>query len=73
MNFMFLENETKVCLKFIKKIIFPIWSLYADDMQNECLCRILLNFLNIFSGAFYFIHQIHSFLHNFNIYHKYKN
>ena len=27
MNFIFLENEIKVCSKFYKKNIFTIWSL----------------------------------------------
>jgi hypothetical protein len=26
---MFLENKIKICLKFAKKIIFTIWSLYV--------------------------------------------
>ena len=61
MNFMFLENEIKVCLKICKKIIFVIWSLCEmickmyDSIKFYSDCR------NVFSGTFYFIHQIRSF------------
>ena len=37
MNFMFLENKIKVCLKFYKKNNFVLWSLYAT------ICKMIDN------------------------------
>ena len=61
MNFIFLENEIKVCSKFYKKIYFCNLESFCDDMYDDCIYQILLVFSNAFSSKFYFIHQISSF------------
>ena len=60
MNFMFLENEIKVCSIFYKKNYFCILESLFDDKQKERLCRILLRLSNVFNIKLYFIHQIRS-------------
>ena len=60
MNFIFLENEIKVCSKFYKKIYFCNLESFCDDMYDDCIYQILLEFSNIFSGKFHFTYQIRS-------------
>ena len=52
MNFVFSENEIKVCSKFYKKKLFHNLESLCDDMQNGRISQNLLKFLNTFNGAF---------------------
>ena len=61
MNFMFFKNEIKVFLKFYKKIIFLIWSLYTMKCKINDSVEIYSNYLILFICNFYFIYQIHTF------------
>jgi hypothetical protein len=44
MNFMFLKNEIKVCLKICKKNIFVIRSLYVMVCKMNDPVKILMDF-----------------------------
>ena len=72
MNFTFLKNEKKACPKFYKKNYFLNLESLCDDIQNKRLCRFLPDFLDTFSGRFYFICQIRSF-YIISIFNKYIN
>ena len=61
MNFIFLKNKIKVCLKNLKKNHFLNLVSLCDDMENDLICLFLLGLTNVFSVTFYFIHQICSF------------
>ena len=60
MDFMFFENETKVCLKIYKKNIFLILESLFDYIQNGRICWILLRYSILFNDITYFMNQLRS-------------
>ena len=60
-EFYVFAKWNKSFFKILQKNYFCNLESLCDDMYEDCIYQIFLEFSNVFSSKFYFIHQIRSF------------